>query len=230
MFFYVNGFSDKVMSLETEVRVWCSLTSSTVLYSTHLFDQSQHFVFYRMHWGLDKSISINGSTLMDEKHLVLCYHQNLHDEWDHQLTINALSRGTLTDSVVMIQHRGDAVKPEAVEAVLLHPPAQVWQKEPQNLPASSTHKYTHKVRETPSCDLLPQLILHFKHRRFISTATAHSLIDNQSSIMLVMAVSVSEDFINCAVKEMPSFKNQFVWLRNQWLTVHSKGFSRSPSD
>lgn len=47
--------------------------------------------------------------------------------WSRRLDNDTLlfPQSSLTDAMVMIQHRGDAVKPEAVEAVLLHPPAQV---------------------------------------------------------------------------------------------------------
>ena len=43
-----------------------------------------------------------------------------------------------TDAVVMVEHGGDPIEPEAVEAVLLHPPAEVGQQETQHLPATPT--------------------------------------------------------------------------------------------
>lgn len=48
----------------------------------------------------------------------------------------------------MVEHGGNAIKSEAVKAVLLHPPAQVWQQEAQHFPAGETHKQanTHKKK------------------------------------------------------------------------------------
>ena len=43
-----------------------------------------------------------------------------------------------TDAVVMVEHGGDPIEPEAVKAVLLHPPAKVGQQETQHLPATAT--------------------------------------------------------------------------------------------
>lgn len=56
----------------------------------------------------------------------------------------------LTDAMVMVQHGGNAVEPEAIKAVLLHPPAQVWQQEAQHFPASCVHTQmaqTHKQKQ-----------------------------------------------------------------------------------
>lgn len=55
----------------------------------------------------------------------------------------------LTDAVVMVEHGGNAIESEAVKAVLLHPPAQVGQQEPQHFPAS-THTDTDTHRDTHS--------------------------------------------------------------------------------
>lgn len=51
---------------------------------------------------------------------------------------------SLTDAMVMVQHGSNTIKSEAVKAVLLHPPAQVWQQEPQHFPARKTHTRAHK--------------------------------------------------------------------------------------
>ena len=48
------------------------------------------------------------------------------------------ARAGPTDAVVMVEHGGDPIEPEAVEAVLLHPPAEVGQQETQHLPATPT--------------------------------------------------------------------------------------------
>lgn len=56
---------------------------------------------------------------------------------------------SLTDAVVMVQHRGHAVEPEAIKAVLLHPPAQVRQQEPQHFPARKTHKRSKHTHTQP---------------------------------------------------------------------------------
>ena len=49
-----------------------------------------------------------------------------------------------------------------------------------------THTQTLKVRSTRSCELFTHLIMHFTHQKLIFTATGHSHIDIQSSIMLEM--------------------------------------------
>lgn len=73
----------------------------------------------------------------------------------------------LTNPMVMVQHRGHAIKPEAIKAVLFHPPAQVRQQEPQHFPA------THTVRTSGSCQL------HHRHLHIsswlINTLEADSL-------------------------------------------------------
>lgn len=45
---------------------------------------------------------------------------------------------SLTDAMVVIQHRRHAVKPEPIEAVVLNPHPQVRQQESQDLPAEIT--------------------------------------------------------------------------------------------
>lgn len=78
---------------------------------------------------------------------------------------------SLTDAMVMVEHRGNTIKSEAIKAILLHPPAQVRQQEPQHFPASKIHKQVHTKTHgyiqgqiNKSCELFKHLIMHFASR------------------------------------------------------------------
>lgn len=55
--------------------------------------------------------------------------------------------------MVVIEHWGHAVKPEAVKVILLHPPAQVGEEEPHYLPAMGKRErhflYNINIKSTP---------------------------------------------------------------------------------
>lgn len=135
---------------------------------------------------------------------------------------------SLTDAMVMVQHGSNTIKSEAVKVVLLHPPAQVWQQEPQHFPArknthTRTQAHTFKVRQSKSCELFTHLTVHFRHQRLIFTPTGHSHIDNQTYIMSEM--ERKWEWTVFSLSTVTKLRRKPIQITscqttNQWLTVY----------
>lgn len=64
--------------------------------------------------------------------------------------------------------------------------------------------------------------MHFRLQRLIFTATRHSHIDNQSSIMQKIECQQQEMVFSLTTPTLQSFMYPVVRLRSLWFTLHSK--------